>query len=64
MALYLPVIMLQKHKKTPVKTRSRQDSKKPICGLRQLQEGKAQLAKFPLPLARHDEPRELDLLSA
>lgn len=37
MVLYLPVIMLQKHKKTPVKASSRQDSKKPICGPEQLQ---------------------------
>lgn len=56
MALYLPVIMLQKQKKTPVKASSRQDSKRPICGLEQLQSGRACLAKFPLILASHDEP--------
>lgn len=60
MALYLPVIMLQKHKKTPVKTSSRQDSKRPICGLEQLQWGRARLAKFPLTLARNDKPHGLD----
>lgn len=63
MALYLPVIMLQKQKKTPVKASSRQDSKRPICGLEQLQEGRTCLARLPLTLARHDKPLELDLLS-
>lgn len=50
MALYLPVIMLQKQKTTPVRASSRQDSRRPICGLEQLQQGRVCLAEFPLTL--------------
>lgn len=46
MVLYLPVIMLQNHRKMLVKASSRQDSKRPICGLEQLQKGRARLAEF------------------
>lgn len=63
MALYLPVIMLQTHKETPVKAGSRQDSKRPICGPEQLQTGRARLAKFLLTLVRPDKPQEPDWLS-
>lgn len=55
--LYLPVIMLQKPRKMPVKASSRQDSKRPICGREQLQQGRARLAEFLLTLVSRTNPK-------
>ena len=57
MVLYLPVIMLQNHRKMLVKASSRQDSKRPICGLEQLQKGRARLAEFLLTLVSRTNPK-------
>ena len=61
--LYLPVIMLQKHRKMPVKASSRQDSKRPICGLETAATGQGVPGRVPSDSGQQDKPQEPDLLS-
>lgn len=61
MALYLPVIMLQEHKKTSTKGQQQTREQKAYLWSQTAAIGQGVLGSACLPLARHDKPQKLNL---